>query len=155
MNSFSPRITVATVVEKDGRFLLVRERSGSSLVLNQPAGHVEAGEQLAQAAWRETLEETAWQVEIQAFLGIYVFQPQLGGPVFHRYCFTGQALREDKGQQLDDGIVEALWLSPEEIRARAGEHRSPLVGRCIQDYLDGRRLPLDVIYQHPWPLQRA
>lgn len=155
MNSFSPRITVATVVEKDGRFLLVHERSGGTLVLNQPAGHVEAGEQLAQAAWRETLEETAWQVEITALLGIYIFQPNAGGPVFHRYCFIASPLREDPNQQLDDGIIEALWLSPGEIRARAGEHRSPLVGRCIQDYLQGQRLPLESIYQHPWPLQQA
>ena len=155
MNSFSPRITVATVVEQDGRFLLVREQDDDRLVLNQPAGHVEAGEQLAQAAWRETLEETAWQVEVSAFLGVYIYQPLINGPVFHRYCFIAEAQRHDPRQRLDDGIVEAVWLTPQELAAAAGEHRSPLVARCVQDYLDGRRLPLDVIYQHPWPLQKA
>lgn len=155
MNSFQPHITVATLVEQEGRLLLVRERVGGRAVLNQPAGHVEAGERLVQAAFRETLEETAWRVDINAFLGIYIFQPRPGAGVFHRYCFLGEARQQDPGQQLDDGIIEALWLTPEEIEARAHEHRSPLVWRCIQDWRDGRRLPLDLIYEHPWPLQQA
>ena len=155
MNSFSPRITVATIVERDGRFLLVRERDGERLVLNQPAGHVEAGETLAQAAWRETLEETAWQVDVSAFLGVYIYQPLINGPVFHRYCFVAEPRGHDPHQRLDDDIVEAVWLTQDELAAADGQHRSPLVARCIQDYLAGRRLPLDVIYQHPWPLQQA
>lgn len=153
MNSFEPRITVATVVERDGRLLFVRERDNGRTVINQPAGHVEYGETLAQAAFRETLEETAWTVRITDFLGVYIFQPRPDAGVFHRYCFVGEALSHDTGQRLDDGILEALWLTPHEVEEAAGEHRSPLVQRCATDFLDGRRLPLDAIYQHPWPLQ--
>jgi 8-oxo-dGTP pyrophosphatase MutT (NUDIX family) len=153
MNSFEPRITVATIVEREGRLLLVRERQADGIVINQPAGHVEAGEQLIQAAFRETLEETAWRVRVTDFLGIYIFQPAAGAAVYHRYCFIAEPEAHDTGQRLDDGILEALWLSPEELDARAAEHRSPLVARCVADYRSGKRLPLDAIYQHPWPLQ--
>lgn len=155
MNSFEPRITVATVVEQDGRFLMVREHADGKLVLNQPAGHVEAGESVVQAAFRETLEETAWQVEITALLGFYVYQPKRGGAIYYRSCFVGTPIKHDSGQKLDTGIVAAEWLSADELRACPKEHRSPLVMRCIDDYLSGRRLPLDAIYQHPWPLQKG
>jgi 8-oxo-dGTP pyrophosphatase MutT (NUDIX family) len=154
MNSFDPHITVATVVEQDGRFLLVREHAGGQLVLNQPAGHVEAGESLVQAAFRETLEETAWQIEITDLLGLYVYQPVRGAGVYYRICFVGRALHHDPKQKLDTGIVGAEWLTAEELRRCPGEHRSPLTQRCVDDYLSGRRLPLDSIYQHPWPLQQ-
>ena len=155
MNSFEPHITVATIVEQDGRFLFVREDDGNGqLVLNQPAGHVEAGESLIQAAFRETLEETAWQVEATDLLGTYIYQPHLRGGVYYRFCFVARALQHDPGQRLDEGIVEALWLTPAEVTARKDEHRSPLVARCLDDYLSGQRLPLASIYQHPWPLQQ-
>ena len=153
MNSFQPRITVATLVEQDGKLLLVREQAHGRLVLNQPAGHVEAGETLVQAAFRETLEETAWQVEITALLGTYIYQPRPGAGVYYRFCFVARALRHDAGQKLDPDITEALWLSPDELLACPEQHRSPLVAQCVTDYLSGRRLPLDSIYQHPWPLQ--
>lgn len=155
MNSFEPHITVATLVEQEGRLLLVRETQDGEAVLNQPAGHVEFGEDLPQAAYRETLEETAWQVEITDLLGWYVFQPHQGAGVYYRACFVAKPLSHDPGQQLDEGIIEALWLTPEQIAARTQEHRSPLVARCVADYLSGRRLPLDTIYQHPWPLQQG
>lgn len=154
MNSFEPHITVATVVERDGRFLMVREESEGRTVINQPAGHVEAGESLVQAAFRETLEETAWQVEITALLGLYVYQPRRGAGVYYRICFSAEPRQHDPRQTLDTGILEAVWLTPEELRACQTEHRGPLVQRCIDDYLSGRRLPLDTIYQHPWPLQQ-
>lgn len=154
MNSFEPRITVATVVEQDERLLFVRERQNGSVVINQPAGHVEYGEALTQAAFRETLEETAWRVEITGWLGVYIFQPAPGAGVYHRYCFIGQPLGRDEQQRLDDGILEALWLNPGELEAAAAEHRSPLVAQCVRDYQAGQRLPLDAIYQHPWPLQQ-
>ncbi|MCH8542975.1 MAG: NUDIX hydrolase [Alcanivorax sp.] len=162
MNSFTPHITVATVVEQDGRFLMVRETvrerasnagSAPADVINQPAGHVEAGELLAQAAFRETLEETAWQVRITGLLGMYVFQPHPRAGVYHRYCFIAEPVKHDPGQRLDRGIIEAVWLSADALRARKTEHRSPLVMRCVDDYLAGRRLPLDAIYEHPWALQ--
>jgi len=155
MNSFEPRITVATVVEQDGRFLMVREQADGKLVLNQPAGHVEAGESVAQAAFRETLEETAWQVEVTAWLGLYVYQPKRGGAVYYRSCFVATPIKQDTGQKLDTGIIGAEWLTADELRACSKEHRSPLVMRCVDDYLSGRRLPLDAIYQHPWPLQKG
>jgi len=155
MNSFEPHITVATVVEQEGRLLFVREMKGGQAVLNQPAGHAEFGEDLMQAAYRETLEETAWRVEITDLLGWYIFQPNPGGGVYYRTCFLARPLGHDPHQKLDTGILEALWLTPEELAARDGEHRSPLVQRCVDDYRSGRRLPLDAIYQHPWPLQRG
>ncbi|MCK0536287.1 NUDIX hydrolase [Alcanivorax quisquiliarum] len=155
MNSFQPHITVATIVERDGRFLVVRELADGMQVLNQPAGHAEEGERLVQAAFRETLEETAWQVDVTGLLGMYVYQPGHGAGVYHRYCFIAEAIKHDPGQKLDTGIEEALWLTPDELRERLEEHRSPLVMRCVDDYLSGRRLPLDVIYEHPWPLQRG
>lgn len=155
MNSFEPHITVATIVEQDGRFLFVREDDGSGrLVINQPAGHVEAGETLIQAAFRETLEETAWQVEATALLGTYIFQPRIRGGIYYRFCFIARPLQHDAAQRLDRGIVEALWLTPEELAERRNEHRSPLVARCLDDYLTGQRLPLSSVYQHPWPLQQ-
>ncbi len=155
MNSFTPHITVATLVEQDGRFLCVRERANDRDVINQPAGHVESGEQLVQAAFRETLEETAWTVKVTGFLGCYIFQPNPRGGVYHRYCFIAEPLRHDAGQRLDRGIIEAVWLDAEALRARRSEHRSPLVMRCVDDYLSGRRLPLDIIYEHSWALQEG
>lgn len=155
MNSFQPHITVATLVEKQGEFLLVHEMAGGEKVINQPAGHVEAGETLIQAACRETLEETAWQVEITAFTGVYVYQPRPDAGVYYRFCFAARATGHDRHQKLDDGIIEALWLDRDTIARRRESLRSPLVERCIDDYLDGRRLPLDTLYQHPWPLQKG
>ena len=155
MNSFEPRITVATVVEDQGKFLMVREMSDGKPVLNQPAGHVEAGESLQQAAFRETLEETAWQVEITGLLGTYIYQPYRGAGVYYRFCFVARALKHDAAQKLDRDIIEAVWLDAHALKANSAEHRSPLVAQCLDDYLKGRRLPLDSIYQHPWPLQKA
>lgn len=153
MNSYQPHITVATMVERDGRLLFVRERIDGREVLNQPAGHVEAGERLEQAAFRETLEETAWTVSVTGFLGLYVFQPRRDAGVFYRCCFIAEPLGHDPDQRLDDGILEALWLPPNELHKQSSRLRSPLVARCVEDYLSGRRLPLDSIYEHPWPLQ--
>ena len=155
MNSFEPHITVACVVEQDGRFLFVREMSKGQEVLNQPAGHVEFGENLMQAAYRETLEETAWQVEITDLLGWYIFQPFRGAGVYYRTCFVARPVSHDPGQKLDTGILGSECLTPDELRSRRPQHRSALVEKCLDDYLSGRRLPLDTIYQHPWPLQRG
>jgi ADP-ribose pyrophosphatase YjhB (NUDIX family) len=155
MNSFQAHITVATVVEHEGRLLFVRETQNGEAVINQPAGHAEFGEDLMQAAYRETLEETAWRVEITGLLGWYIFQPYKGAGVYYRTCFIAEPRGHDPHQKLDTGILEALWLSPEELAQRRAEHRSPLVARCVEDYQSGRRLPLDAIYQHPWPLQRG
>lgn len=151
MNSFEPHITVACVVEQEGRFLFVHELSGGKPVYNQPAGHVEFGETLTQAACRETQEETAWQVEITDLLGWYVFQPYPGAGIYYRTCFVARPVQHYPNQPLDTGILDALWLTPEQLRTRREQHRSVLVERCLDDYLSGRRLPLDTIYHHPWP----
>lgn len=154
MNRFSPRITVATIIERDEKFLMVREEIQGELRYNQPAGHVEAGEQLSQAAFRETLEETAWQVEITAFVGVFIFQAGINGPIYHRYCFVGEPKSYDKKQRLDADIYDTQWLTFDEIKAARAQHRSPLVLPCLTQYLAGRRLPLDTLYEHPWPLQQ-
>lgn len=154
MNSFEPHITVATVVEQQGQFLFVHELQKNQLVYNQPAGHVEINETLIEAAVRETLEETAWHVEITDYIGLYVYQPSCDNKIYYRHCFAARPLRHETGQALDIGIAAAVWFSADDIMAKAHEHRSPLLARCLQDYLSGRRLPLDSIYQHPWPVAR-
>jgi ADP-ribose pyrophosphatase YjhB (NUDIX family) len=144
-SSARPAVTVAAIVERDGRYLLVREVTKRGLRINQPAGHLEPGESLAHGAARETLEEAAWHVEPFALVGVYRWVAPDNGDTFVRIAFAARAIGEAAGRPLDDGIVETLWLSYEEIVARREEHRSPLVLRCIEDYRAGRRLPFDVV----------
>jgi 8-oxo-dGTP pyrophosphatase MutT (NUDIX family) len=138
-------IVVATVVEREGRFLFVEERIAGASVLNQPAGHWEEGESLFEAAVRETLEETAWDVELTAMLGLYEFKPAELGYGFLRLAFLATALRHHPDRPLDDGIERAVWLRPDELRAAAGRHRSPMVQACVDDALAGIRLPLSTV----------
>lgn len=145
MSQWLPHKTVATVVEKDGRFLMVEELVNGELVYNQPAGHLEAGESLPEAALRETLEETAWEVELTGFLGLYQQTSARESVCYIRSCFIASPLRHHEYQPLDDGIVRALWLSREELEARKTQMRSPVVLRVIDDYLQGIRYPLDII----------
>lgn len=135
-------VTVATIVVRDGRFLFVEETVGPRIVLNQPAGHWEAGETLVEAAVRETLEETAWEVEPTALLGAYSYQPDDLAYGFLRFAFLAEPRRHYAGRALDPGIVRALWLTPAELRREAARHRSPMVQRCVDDALAGRRYPL-------------
>lgn len=139
-----PRLTVATIIERDGRFLLVEEYAdGEELVYNQPAGHLDEHETLAAAAIRETLEETAWEVQIDAIVGLYYWtHPK--GHTFVRTCFAGKALHHHPGQPLDRGIQRAVWLTREEITALGPKLRSPMVLHCIDDYLAGKRYPLEL-----------
>lgn len=142
--SFSPHITVATIVEDQGRFLFVRETdSRKGPVLNQPAGHLEAGESLTQAAVRETLEETAWHVVPDALVGIYLYQAA-NGVTYQRVCFAASPAEQLK-QALDPDISETLWLTFEQLLARQSECRSPLVLRCLEDFLNGSRHPLSAL----------
>jgi ADP-ribose pyrophosphatase YjhB (NUDIX family) len=143
---WSPHSTVATVVEKDGKFLFVEEVDNGKTVFNQPAGHLDEGETLFAAAQRETLEETAWHVTLTEFLGIYVFKAE-NGITYVRHCFIAQADSHDPLLCLDEGIIAAHWLSVEEIMAPEFKPRSPLVKKAIEDYLAGTRLPLSCI-QH-------
>lgn len=143
-----PHATVATIVERDGRFLLVEESEGERLVINQPAGHLDQGETLAAAAVRETLEETGWEVTVKALLGLYTYTSAYNGISYLRTCFIAEPLRHHPERPLDTGILRALWLSVDELRACRDRLRSPLVLRNVEDYLRGKRYPLDFIHEH-------
>jgi 8-oxo-dGTP pyrophosphatase MutT (NUDIX family) len=140
-----PDVTVAAVTEEDGRFLVVEERIKQRLVFNQPAGHVENGETLLQAVIREVREETAWGFEPHALLGAYLWRNPSTGRSTLRFAFSGAVADHDAAQPLDRGIVTTHWLSRVELLERGPRLRSPLVLRCIDDYLVGKRLPLDAV----------
>jgi len=139
-----PELTVAAVVERRGRFLVVEERVGGRLVLNQPAGHVEAGETLLAAVVREALEETAWTFAPQATVGIYLSHRTTSERRYLRVAFTGLVSRHDASRTLDTGIERTLWLSRAELAAQPARLRSPMVLRAIDDYQRGMRYPLDL-----------
>ncbi|NVK41209.1 MAG: NUDIX hydrolase [Oceanospirillaceae bacterium] len=145
---WTPHATVATIVERDGRFLLVEEISDGQRVINQPAGHVEEHETILAAAVRETLEETRWHVVPEHLVGLYTYRAPSNGVTYYRFCYTARALSEDPTARLDSDIVRAIWLTREELAARHEQLRSPLVLRCIDDYLAGRRFPLDFVVEH-------
>jgi len=140
-----PDLTVAAVVERDGQFLLVEERVGNRMVFNQPAGHVERGEQIVDAAVREALEETAWTFRPEALVGIYFWEQPERHRSFLRFAFSGTVSHHDADRVLDRGIERAVWMSREQLALRAARLRSPMVLRCIDDFLAGRRYPLDII----------
>lgn len=153
MEYWKPSVTVAAVIERDGRFLMVEEQTREGLRLNQPAGHLDPGESLVQAVERETLEETAHRVRAQAGVGMYMSRYGRGGiggdVTYLRFAFACRVLDHDPRRALDTGIVRALWLSGDEIRARADMHRSPAVMRTVDDYLSGHRFALELIHTHP------
>jgi 8-oxo-dGTP pyrophosphatase MutT (NUDIX family) len=139
-----PAVTVAAVTQADGRFLVVEEIIERRPVFNQPAGHVEAGETLLAAVIREVREETAWRFAPEALLGVYLWRsPGARGRGFLRFAFTGRVSDHDAAQPLDEGIVRTHWLSHDELKEREPRLRSPLVLRCVEDYLAGQRLPLE------------
>lgn len=141
---WAPDVTVATVVVRDGRLLQVEEAIDGALLLNQPAGHLEPGESLLDAAVRETLEETGWQVRPTHFIGSYLWTAS-NGRSFLRFAFAAEAVSHDPALPLDDGIVRALWLRPDELQAEAARLRGPLVWQVVADYLAGQRLPLSAV----------
>ena len=140
-----PAVTVASIVERDGRFLMVEEETRTGMRLNQPAGHLEPGESLPAGAARETLEESGWHVEPVALIGIYRWEAADTGATFVRFSFAAAPRVHDVARPLDAGIHRALWLTYDEIVARRAEHRSPLVLRCLDDYRAGQRLPADFV----------
>ncbi|MCI2246287.1 MULTISPECIES: NUDIX hydrolase [Xanthomonas] len=143
---WQPDVTVATVVVRDGRLLQVEEAIAGALVLNQPAGHLEPDESLIEAAVRETLEETGWQVQPTAFIGAYQWKAD-NGRHYLRFAFAADPVAHDPQRPLDTGIVRALWMTPAELEAAAPRWRSPLVWQVVADYLAGRRYPLDLLRQ--------
>lgn len=143
--TWKPNVTVAAIVESDGRFLLVQERAGGRLVLNQPAGHLEPGESLVEAVIRETLEETAREFRPEALIGVYRYHREESGVTYLRFCFAGAVSEPESGRALDPDIVATLWLSAQDLETRRDELRSPLVRRCVADYLAGRRYGLELL----------
>ena len=141
---WKPSATVAAVIERDGKFLLVEELIDGRRVLNQPAGHLDPGESLAAACAREVLEETAHHFEPTALVGIYRWHYAPKDVTFLRFCFSGSVGAFEKDRKLDKEIVAFHWLSAKEIREQKDRHRSPLVQQCVDDYLAGRSFPLDV-----------
>ena len=154
---WSPSVTVAAIVEHRGRFLLVEEHTPEGLKLNNPAGHLDPGESPLQAVIRETLEETAREFVPDALVGLYLSRFVRPGRGEHpgedvtylRFAFCGELGAHDPARPLDTGIVRTLWLTPDEVRASAARHRSPLVLRCLEDHLRGVRHPLDLVTTDP------
>lgn len=140
-----PHVVVAAIVERDGKFLVVEEHTAEGLRLNQPAGHWERGETLVEAVRREALEETGHRVEPIALIGCYTTHYPRRDITYLRFAYVCQVNDFDPERALDTGIVRALWLTADELAAHPTPHRSPLVMRCVQDYLAGRRFPLDFV----------
>ena len=141
----APHITVACVIQKDDRFLLVREKSAGQIVYNQPAGHLEPGESLITAAERESLEETGWQVEVEHFLGIYQYTSPHNGISYVRHCFVAKPIAAIEDAVLDSDILDCCWLSFDEVAALESELRSPMVLSVLHDFIQGKFYPLSVI----------
>jgi len=142
---WKPSVTVAAVIERDGRFLLVEEAADGRRVLNQPAGHLDPGESLVAACAREVLEETAHRFVPQALVGVYRWYHATKDVTFLRFAFRGELNGVDAGRALDGEIIALHWLSRDELAARAAMHRSPLVMRCVEDYAAGRHFPLELL----------
>jgi 8-oxo-dGTP pyrophosphatase MutT (NUDIX family) len=153
-NRWKPSATVAAIIEHQGKFLLVEEHTPEGLRLNNPAGHLDEGESLVEACAREALEETMHAFTPTYLLGVYLsrFQRQASAAqdaediTYLRFAFGGSLGALQAGRSLDTGIVRTLWLSPDELRASATRHRSPLVLQCMEDYVRGQRYPLSLMH---------
>jgi 8-oxo-dGTP pyrophosphatase MutT (NUDIX family) len=137
-------LTVATIVAQNDRYLMVKEFESGKLVINQPAGHVEPGEDIIDAAIRETYEETGWHVDINGFIGVYTTISPVTGITYYRLAFTAEALSLDEQAVIDTDIDEVVWLSSENIRQNNNQLRSELVIDCLDDYEQGKILSLDI-----------
>lgn len=145
---WKPNVTVAAVVQRDGKFLLVEEETESGLAFNQPAGHLEQGEALVDAVVREALEETAYHIKPTHLVGIYNWQHPTKDVTYLRFAFAGELRGWEAERKLDEGIVAARWLTLGEVKATQARHRSPLILRCIEDLLAGKRYPLDLLVHY-------
>jgi 8-oxo-dGTP pyrophosphatase MutT (NUDIX family) len=141
-------VTVAAVIEKDGRFLMIEESIDGQKVINQPAGHLERNESLLNAVNREVLEETAWEFEPEKIVGIYLYPGPNTEITFLRICFSGSSFQHYPDQKLDEGIIQVLWMSRKELDQRKENLRSPLVTNCIDDYLKGQKYSLDLLHHY-------
>src|SRR4051812_7508680 len=150
---WKPSVTVAAVIERDGRFLLIEEETSEGLKLNNPAGHLDPGESPAQGCAREALEETAHPFEPTALVGVYLSRARKASTgedfTYVRFAFCGKVGEREAGRALDQGIVRTLWMTPDEVRASRERHRSPLLVRCMEDYLAGARYPLSAVVTDP------
>ena len=150
---WKPNVTVAAIIERKGRFMLVEEHTADGLRLNNPAGHLDAGETPVQACAREALEETAHAFAPTALIGVYLARAPRSAAgediTYLRFAFAGELGPLDAQRPLDEGIVRTLWMTPDEVRASATRHRSPLVLRCLEDHLAGQRFPLSLIHADP------
>ena len=145
---WKPNVTVAAVIEQKGRYLLVEEQTCNGILFNQPAGHLEPDESIIDAAVRETLEETGYTFAPQWLLGIYRWHSAADSTTFLRFAFAGSVTDHDPGRPLDVGILRAGWFGVDEIREMTYCHRSPLVMRCIDDYLAGKRCSLEILVHY-------
>ena len=150
---WKPNVTVAAIIEREGRYLLIEEHTAEGLRLNNPAGHLDPSESLVDACIREALEETTCTFTPQALLGVYLSRFQRPATqediTYVRFAFCGSVGPSNPALKLDKGIVRTLWMTPEEVRASADRHRSPLVLRCIEDHLAGQRFPLATLFTDP------
>ena len=154
---WKPSVTVAAIIERDGRYLLIEEHTPEGLRLNNPAGHLDEGEAIVDGCAREALEETTHRFTPTALVGVYMSrfqrpaaaQREAEDITYLRFAFCGDLGEAVAGAQLDHGIVRTLWMTPEEIAANSHRLRSPLVLRCVQDHLAGQRVPLSAIYTDP------
>ena len=155
-NRWKPNVTVAALMERDGRYLLVEEETATGLRLNTPAGHLEPDESIIDGCIREAWEETAHRFTPTAMLGVYMTrnrQARLhkGTPTditYLRFALTGDVGEHDPEQSLDAGIVRAVWMTPAEIEATRARHRGPMVWQCVQDHMAGQRFPLAALFTH-------
>ncbi len=145
MEIWKPNVTVAALIEREGRYLLVEEETDQGIRLNQPAGHLDENESLIDACAREALEESAWQFVPTALVGIYQWQRPQKDITYLRFAFAGTLGEFDARRQLDEGILRTVWMSPDEIRGSQDRHRSPLIWQCVVDHLAGQRIPLTAI----------
>lgn len=147
--TWKPHATVAAIIERDNKFLMVEELIQGKQVINQPAGHLDPDESLVEAAIRETQEETAWQFMPEAITGIYLWKHPDNGESFLRVAFCGSCKNHNAAQLLDDGIQAAVWKTRDELMQQQQKLRSPMVINCIDDYLAGKRYPMDLLINIP------
>lgn len=145
---WKPNVTVAAVVQRDGKFLLVEEETEAGLAFNQPAGHLEEGESLVDAVVREALEETAYHFKPTHLVGIYNWKHPAKDVTYLRFAFAGELRGWEADRKLDEGILGARWLTLDEVKATQARHRSPLILRCIEDHLAGKCYPLDLLVHY-------